>query len=547
MSSIVRSSKFRHVFGQEVKKENCYEGFRPTNCAFDGTFIAANELFVAFCVETGGSGSFCVIPVTKTGRLGTDLPKINAHKEYVLDLKWSPFDDHMLASCSEDGSIRLWQVGDHGLLVNVEKESALLSLEYHERRCVQISWHPIAANVLLSVSQEPKICIWNLDEGTAEVEIGNIGCIVYNADWSSKGDKIVASCKDKTFKIYDARTGDKLMEGNGHPGAKPMRVVFTFDDTMLFSSGFSKMSDRQFGSWKIHNDKIEELDITDLDTSNGLLIPFYDNDTKMMYLAGKGDTVIRYYEITQEEPYFHYINTFQSKDPQRTIGHIAKRSVDVNCCEIFRFYKMVSSAKASFIKPISFTVPRKSDLFQDDLYPDAVSVESAIEAETWFEGKDALPNRVNMSTFFKGKQKPTKSSGGGLKKGGLKGLKAKKETKETAPKEQPSETKPAAKSSTPEPAKVKAPTRASSPPASTSGTASADSGAVARLQDEIKSLKENEKMMQKQVTSLTDKLKDFDKLSADIKLLCDAVKKNDGRLNTLEALVQEESDNEGEE
>ena len=59
-------------------------------------------------------------------------------------------------------------------------------------------------------------------------------------------------------------------------------------------------------------------------------------------------------------------------------------------------------------------------------------------------------------------------------------------------------------------------------------------------------LKDNEKKMQKDIKSLTEKLKDYDKLTGDIKLLCDAVKKNDGRLNSLEALVQEESD-EGEE
>ena len=65
------------------------------------------------------------------------------------------------------------------------------------------------------------------------------------------------------------------------------------------------------------------------------------------------------------------------------------------------------------------------------------------------------------------------------------------------------------------------------------------------MKQEIQSLKDNEKKMQKEMKSLTDKLKDYDKLAADIKLLCDAVKKNDERIAALEALVQEESDEEG--
>ena len=47
-------------------------------------------------------------------------------------------------------------------------------------------------------------------------------------------------------------------------------------------------------------------------------------------------------------------------------------------------------------------------------------------------------------------------------------------------------------------------------------------------------MKDNEKKMQKDLKSLT----------ADNKLLCDAVKKNDERIAALEALVQEESDGE---
>lgn len=140
-----------------------------------------------------------------------NAPKVSAHREYVLDLQWNPFNDNMLASCSEDGSIKIWEIPDIGLVTNVDDSKALLDLQYHERRCVQLAWHPIASNVLMSVSQEPKICLWNLDDGEAVVEIDEFPDIVYNASWSAKGDKIVASCKDKHFRIFDARSGKLLV------------------------------------------------------------------------------------------------------------------------------------------------------------------------------------------------------------------------------------------------------------------------------------------------------------------------------------------------
>lgn len=138
------------------------------------------------------------------------MAKVNAHKQYVIDLKWNPYDDSMLASCSEDGSIRIWQFGEGGLITNIDSEKALLSFEYHQKKCTQISWHPLVSNVLLSVSNKPDIVVWNLDEGTMAVEIASPS-ILFGAEWSLKGDKIVTSCKDKKFRIYDARNGSLIV------------------------------------------------------------------------------------------------------------------------------------------------------------------------------------------------------------------------------------------------------------------------------------------------------------------------------------------------
>lgn len=70
----------------------------------------------------------------------------------------------------------------------------------------------------------------------------------------------------------------------------------------------------------------------------------------------QGDSVLRYFEITEEPPFVHYINTFQTPDPQRGIGMMPKRGCDVNACEISRFYRLNNSG---FCQVISMTVPRK--------------------------------------------------------------------------------------------------------------------------------------------------------------------------------------------
>lgn len=77
--------------------------------------------------------------------------------------------------------------------------------------------------------------------------------------------------------------------------------------------------------------------LQELDSSNGALLPFYDPDTSVVYVCGKGDSSIRYFEITDEPPYIHFLNTFTSKEPQRGMGSMPKRGLEVSKCEIARY------------------------------------------------------------------------------------------------------------------------------------------------------------------------------------------------------------------
>ena len=85
-------------------------------------------------------------------------------------------------------------------------------------------------------------------------------------------------------------------------------------------------------------------------------MPFYDNDTKVLYLAGKGDGNIRYFEIVDDDPaQFYPLSEYKSSEPQRGMAFVPKRAVNVGECEVMRCLKVTNS----YIEPISFKVPRK--------------------------------------------------------------------------------------------------------------------------------------------------------------------------------------------
>lgn len=159
----------------------------------------------------------------------------------------------------------------------------------------------------------------------------------------------------------------------------------------------------------------------------------------------QGDSSIRYFEITDEAPFVHYLNTFSTKEPQRGMGYMPKRGLDVNKCEIARYcplYGFIFLFHGLFIESVQspsvqvlqitreemradhhdgptegmFACPEsadliqrslpcpactpQSDLFQDDLYPDTAGPDPALEAEEWFAGKNGGPILISLKDGY---------------------------------------------------------------------------------------------------------------------------------------------------
>ncbi|XP_074969231.1 coronin-6 isoform X3 [Phalacrocorax aristotelis] len=387
---VVRQSKFRHVFGQPVKADQMYEDIRVSKVTWDSSFCAVNPKFVAIIVESGGGGAFMVLPLAKTGRVDKNHPLVTGHTAPVLDIDWCPHNDNVIASASEDTTVMVWQIPDYVPVRNITEP--VVTLEGHSKRVGIISWHPTARNVLLSAGCDNLVILWNVGTGEMLLVLEDMHTdLIYNVGWNRNGSLLVTTCKDKKVRVIDPRKQQVVAERFApHEGLRPVRAIFTREGH-IFTTGFTRMSQRELGLWDPKNFE-EPIALQEMDTSNGVLLPFYDPDSSIVYLCGKGDSSIRYFEITNEAPYVHYLNTYSSKEPQRGMGFMPKRGLDVSKCEIARFFKLHERK----CEPIVMTVPRKSDLFQDDLYPDTPGPEPALEADEWLSGKDAEPILISL-------------------------------------------------------------------------------------------------------------------------------------------------------
>lgn len=110
------------------------------------------------------NGRICVL---QTGRLDFNANRVTGHTGPILDIKWNPFNDNVIASCSDDCTVRvapylisfcvthvnclqikLWHIPDEGLSMHLT--DWLVELQGHKRRVAYIEWHPTAENILFS-------------------------------------------------------------------------------------------------------------------------------------------------------------------------------------------------------------------------------------------------------------------------------------------------------------------------------------------------------------------------------------------------------------
>lgn len=59
------------------------------------------------------------ITTPQVGRFDINYPKVCGHKSLVMDIAWNPFNDNEIASCSEDCTVKLWDIPDGGIKENL--------------------------------------------------------------------------------------------------------------------------------------------------------------------------------------------------------------------------------------------------------------------------------------------------------------------------------------------------------------------------------------------------------------------------------------------
>ncbi|KAG5977562.1 Coronin-like protein crn1 [Claviceps digitariae] len=395
----VRASKYRHVFGKPTRKEFCYDNLHISRNAWDTNLVKVNPEYLSVNWDASGGGAFAVIPLNEKGKLPDQIPLFRGHTATVLDTDWNPFNDRVIASGSEDGKVFVWEVPEDFTLYTDAEEITdvfpVYKLAGHSRKVGQVLFNPSAQNILASASGDFTVKIWDISTGQNPLALKHAD-IVQSLSWNASGTMLVTTSRDKKIRVWDVRQEKPVHEAAGHGGAKNSRAVWMGEHNRFATTGFSRMSERQIALWEPgRTEPIGGFSL--LDSISGVCMPFWDDGSNCLYLAGKGDGNIRYYEYENDK--FEFLSEYKSPDPQRGIAFLPRRGINVHENEVMRAYKTVNDA---YIEPISFTVPRRAENFQADIFPPATGTKPAVGAQEWLSGKTGIPAKIDLESIYDG-------------------------------------------------------------------------------------------------------------------------------------------------
>ncbi|KAF9917805.1 Coronin-7 [Linnemannia zychae] len=395
-------SKYRNAVGKVAKHEDAYTDLKPSTSGSDASqLVKVSQKWIAF--KHTSLGTLGILAVGPVGRVGANVHQLNAHGANIFDWEFSPFDPDTLITGSDNGEIKVWKISGEGDSISTELTVTISSGT--GKPIDTITHHPSVHGIVATISQN-FVQIWHYLDKTQGSIVSSAAYtlthpnIVYSMSWKGDGTTIATTCKDTQIRVFDPRQQETpIHAGQGPAGNRPSRVVWLGEKAQLFTVGINKMREREISVWN-SADLSKPLETKQLDSSTGLALPLYDEDTSILFLPTRGESIVRWLEISDSAPFMTEGIAFSAHGPVAGAVLFPKQLLNVMQTEVARLLTVNSNA----LWPINVNVPRRAYLdFHADLYPETKSHVPGLEASEWLQGENKPVPRMSLDPGVAGK------------------------------------------------------------------------------------------------------------------------------------------------
>ena len=381
-------SKYRNVFGS-IKKEK-FSDIDICEMSTEGNLMAVNSNFLAISWNSAG-GSVAIFDASNPIRCPANLPLVRGHKSQIVDVKFSPFRQDLLATASNDNTVKLWEIPQGGLTKDLNEE--LQNFTGHARKVSFVNFNPVCSDLIGSASFDNSVQVWNMLKAET-ISKCNLAEYPTSMGWNNNGSLIACTSKDKHIYVFDPRSNNIIVKVKGHDSPKTMKMTW-IDENKIISTGFNKSNTREMKLWDIRKVK-EDLTIESclqthtIDHQSGIPTPYFDKDIKILYVFGRGEGNMHYYDLNEGN--IRPCNDYLSSEPTTAVVMFEKKCMDYNKCELDRFAKYTGKT----IQYLSFYYPKRNPEFEEALYPPTFSGEASLSYNEWVNGNNKDPLKKDI-------------------------------------------------------------------------------------------------------------------------------------------------------
>lgn len=234
--------------------------------------------------------------------------------------------------------------------------------------------------------------VWDIQNQKCALTFSDLKQTAYDLSWSHNGSLIGTLTKDKYLSFFDPRKDTTAQRVITHEGARPQKFVWLGDSQNLLTCGFSKLNNREYAVWDTRNFAAPVVK-RQLDDLSGTPFTYFDEEHKIVYVAGKGESAVCFFQYNPSNPaLLENLGFYRGAAPQKGLSFLPKRVVDQSSNEISRAVRLT----ATTVEYVSFKVKRRTAEFQADLYPPIASTEPAMKFEEYISGVDKEALRFEL-------------------------------------------------------------------------------------------------------------------------------------------------------